>query len=159
MSSKFVWGVVGLLVLLAAGAAVVVLQRSPTGPVEPAWDRQACAHCRMHLSEPPFAAQLRTAEGEVLYFDDPGCLFLWEAQQSRPPAAVYFRHLREPRWLAEAETGFLRVDYSPMGWGLGAVDRREPGTISPEEARQAVLSGPGKAAHPPGERAHEPAAH
>ena len=86
MSSKFVWGVVGLLVLLAAGAAVVVLQRSPTGPVEPAWDRQACAHCRMHLSEPPFAAQLRTAEGEVLYFDDPAASSSGSAAV-RPPAA------------------------------------------------------------------------
>ncbi len=128
-----------LLAGLAAGVLLVVrrLERPPAGPVEPAWDRQTCAHCRMHLSERPFAAQAHTAAGEVLFFDDPGCLFAWE-EAGGVATAIWFHHLREERWVAGAESGFVAAAPTPMGWGLGAVDRDEPGAIAPEEARRQV---------------------
>jgi hypothetical protein len=132
-----------LLTLLAAAAAVAVLlvvrylERPPAGPLEPAWDRQTCAHCRMHLSERPFAAQAHTAAGEVLFFDDPGCLFAWE-EAGGAAAAIWFHHLREERWLAGADSGFVAAAPTPMGWGLGAVDREETGAIPVDEARRRV---------------------
>lgn len=136
---------------LAVALGLFLLQRAPTGPVEPAWDRQPCAHCRMHLSEPGFAAQLRTADGEVFFFDDPGCLFLWQAGRGEAPAAVYFHDLRAARWLAEADAGFVRVAPTPMAWGYGAVARAEPGAIAPADARRAVLAAAGAGASAGGE--------
>ncbi len=47
------------------GVAIVVLgfvglllggQRRVEGPVPIVWDKEACAHCHMHIGEPPFAA-------------------------------------------------------------------------------------------------------
>lgn len=143
MSPRIAGIAAGLAALLAVAAAVVLLERAPSGPVEPAWDRQACAHCRMHLSERGFAAQLQTAEGEILHFDDPGCLFLWRAESGAAAAAIYFHHLREERWLAEAEAGFVRVAPTPMGWGFGAVERDAAGAVTAAIASAEILAGGG----------------
>ena len=65
-----------VLGLALAGGAVALgvrwLERPPAGPVEPAWDSDHCAHCHMAVSDPHFAAQIQTADGRVLFFDDPG---------------------------------------------------------------------------------------
>lgn len=159
MSRPAVWTAVALAAALAVVAAVLVLERAPSGPVEPAWDRQACAHCRMHLSERGFAAQLHTADGEVLHFDDPGCLWLWQREQGVATAAIYYHHLREERWLAEADTGFVRFDPTPMAWGFAAVERGTPGARAPEEARRAVLEPDGAAAPAGGRNGHGEPAH
>jgi copper chaperone NosL len=129
---------------LAALAAVVLglalfrLAAPPSGPVEPAWDRVACAHCRMLVSDPAFAAQLHDAAGEVRFFDDPGCLLLFRAEAPDPSARAWFHDSRGERWLAEAEVGFVRVDETPMAHGLAAVMRAEtPGELAPAAARAA----------------------
>jgi len=133
-----------LAVGLAAGgllaAALVLLNRPPSGPLEPVWDKEACAYCRMHLGEREFAAEARTADGETLFFDDPGCLLLWSAAADPAPVAIWFHHSTEPRWLAGDATGFVPADATPMNWGLAAVDAGTPGALSLAAARDRVLS-------------------
>lgn len=148
-------GVAGAALLaLSLGLALVLgeTQRAPEGPVEIVWDREVCAHCGMHIGEPGFAAQLQTAAGDVLDFDDPGCLIEYLAEQRPDVAAIWLHHLREDRWLAPGEAAFVRVPRSPMGYGLGAVGldearaAGEPAPLDFDEARDAVLSagaGPG----------------
>lgn len=119
--------------LLGAGALgwfVMHAQAPPDGPVPVVWGKQACAHCRMHVSEPAFAAQLHEKNGEVLHFDDPGCLFaLLDEGRGREPHALWFHHLREDRWLSAKDAAFVPVDQTPMGFGLGAVSADEPGAM------------------------------
>lgn len=117
------------------------LARPPAGPVEPSWDRTACAHCRMHLSEPAFAAQLQLASGELLFFDDPGCLFAWRAAASPADSAggiAYFHRHDGAGWLAEHEAAFASLTPTPMGWGLAAVPATAPGAISVADAERRV---------------------
>ena len=58
--------VVAAAVVLAAGTAFGLLvfrsQQLPDGVVPVAWDRTVCAHCRMHVGEPGFAAQAKRGE-------------------------------------------------------------------------------------------------
>jgi copper chaperone NosL len=119
--------------------AVLLAACGREGPVPIAFDREPCAHCRMLISDPAFAAQLESAEGETLSFDDPGCL-LAELDAHPNPRAVWFHHVREDRWLADGEVGFVRVPHTPMGYGLGAVAADEPGALSLEEARALVTA-------------------
>jgi hypothetical protein len=62
-------------------------------------------------------------------------------------AGTWFHHLREDRWLSAGETVFVRVEQSPMGYGLGAVPADEVGSgeqrgvLDVEQARSAVLAG------------------
>jgi copper chaperone NosL len=62
---------------LALGAFVVVVVAWPgakAGPEPVAWGRDACGQCRMLLSRPGFAAELRDASGVLTRYDDVGCL-------------------------------------------------------------------------------------
>lgn len=135
-------GIIAALALLAVGLGWLIarLQSPPSGPEPVVWDRTVCAECRMAVSDPRYAAQLQTRDGRVLDFDDPGCLFLYQAATAPAVHAVYFHHCREERWLSDAETGFLSSGPSPMDFNLGAVDRQEAGAMTLAAARAQALA-------------------
>lgn len=121
------------------GVALLAVCGRASQPAPIAYDREPCAHCRMLISDPAYAAQLETADGEVASFDDPGCLLA--ALVAHPnPRVLWFHHTREERWLAGDEVGFVRVAHTPMGYGLAAVGADEPGALSLEEARALVAA-------------------
>jgi len=122
----------------AVAALVGVVARggaAPDSPVPVAWNRQPCAHCRMLVGDPAYAAQLVTADGEVLHFDDPGCLLRFLDEQRPQVRQLWFHHLHDDRWLAGDRVGFVTGRSSPMGYGLGAVDAGAAGAITADEAR------------------------
>jgi hypothetical protein len=128
LSSRAPVVLAALVLLLVAGAvtfSVFAARHLPDGPVALAWDKVACASCSMHVGEPPFAAQLTSKDGRTHAFDDPGCLFLYLAQERPDVHAMWFRHYQQERWLPGHAVAFARVEVTPMGFGLGAVD---PGT-------------------------------
>ncbi|HEX5054468.1 MAG TPA: hypothetical protein VFZ65_22000 [Planctomycetota bacterium] len=132
----------GIVLAVVAGAVVYSVAASaklPEGPVEVVWDKAACAGCGMHVGEPPFAAQLTTVDGRTQAFDDPGCLFLHVEEHHPDVHTIWFHHLRERRWLSDRAVAFVRVDKSPMGFGLGAVDVGTAGAIDIDEARRTCL--------------------
>lgn len=112
--------IAGLGVALVANA-VRRAESLPRGPQDVVWDHTQCAECRMSVSERAWAAQVQLGDGRVLDFDDCGCLFRFTAREQGAIHAVYYRHLREDRWLAEAEAAFIAAGPSPMGYDLGAV--------------------------------------
>ncbi len=143
--------------LLPAVAAVAVLagglflfiaraESLPDGPQTIVWDKTPCAHCRMAVSEPSFAAQLQLTDGRVLGFDDPGCLFRYLAANDAPIHAVYFHHVREERWLTRERVGFVPAGPSPMASNLGAVERARDGGLTFAEVRDGAAA-PAKADH------------
>lgn len=132
-------GAVVAVVVGAVGWAVLASGRLPDGPVDLVWDKAACAACGMHVGEPAFAAQIVTQDGRVHAFDDPGCLFL-HLERITNVHAIWFRHSREPRWIAADRVAFAAVEVSPMGFGLAAVDTGTPDTIGYDAARQRCLA-------------------
>lgn len=108
-------------------------QQKPVGPVPIVWDKEACAHCHMHIGEPGFAAQAQLADGQVLSFDDPGCLMSWLDGRPRAgadaPRAVYFHHHDRDEWLTLESAGFIATDPTPMGFGFAAVERTRPAAV------------------------------
>jgi hypothetical protein len=140
MGKRVVALIVVLAAVLALAFAVTRLQRLPSGPVPIAWDKEPCAHCRMLVGEPAFAAQIQTRDRRVLDFDDPGCLFAYEAAHHPDEHAVWFHEHGGDRWLPRERTAFLPVPRSPMGYGLGAVEVGTPGAIPFDVARERVLS-------------------
>ena len=131
----------GRLCAAAAMAALLLLAcSSGDGPSPIAFDREACAHCRMLISEARFAAQLETQDGEVLSFDDPGCLMALLAARSPQLKALWFHHHREDRWLAGEEAAFVTGERTPMGYGLAAVAAGTPGALTLAQARARVAA-------------------
>ena len=120
--------------------AVRSTQAPPAGPVAVPWDQVRCARCGMLVSERGFAAQLHMGDGGILHFDDPGCLLLHEHESAPEDARAYFREMHGDAWLSRAEAGFVPAETTPMGYGLGAVERSTAGALSPEAALAHALA-------------------
>ncbi len=112
------------------------------GPAPVAWDRTRCDRCSMLISEPAFAAQLHAADGSVLHYDDPGCLFVaLEARRDLGDVTLWLHHHDQDRWLEGASVGFVPTAHSPMGYRLGAVAAAEdPAAISLDRAQARALA-------------------
>ncbi len=126
---------VGLALVGAFAWAVVRSQAAPEGPRTVVWDRESCAECGMSVGDRRFACQLQAADGRVLDFDDPGCLFRHLPKEPASVRAIYFRDLGRDAWLTREEAGFVQAAHSPMGYDLGAVPKGTPGAIGFEAAR------------------------
>jgi copper chaperone NosL len=61
-----------LAAILLATALAAACSRPEPGPI--LYDTDACAHCRMTIADPKFAAQVVTRTGKRHLFDDPGCV-------------------------------------------------------------------------------------
>jgi copper chaperone NosL len=154
MTTRGTWLRAGLALAAActiAGIAIALQHgaSNAAGPRPIVWGEEACAHCRMHVSEPRFAAQVVLPEGQALNFDDPGCLLLHLEGAPATGATLYFHHAREERWLQAPRVAFAPGDSTPMGYGLVAVD---PGTPKALTFGEAVLTVRAKGAA--GGRAH-----
>ena len=125
--------VIALVVSVLSGGRTV-----PDGPQPVVWNQQACAHCRMAVGEPAYAAQLITTAGDVLFFDDPGCLMTYVEQHHPAIHRIWFHDRAADRWLSAAAVGFVPGATTPMGFGLAATDRTTPGALSLDQARARV---------------------
>ena len=102
--------------LLLGPLCLLVACSSSHTPADPIWGKQPCAHCRMLVSDPRFAAQARTARGETVYFDDVGCLVSYLAEH-RDSRASWVR-AQSGQWL-DAKTARYRAGAAtPMDFGF-----------------------------------------
>ncbi len=98
-----------------------------TGPEEVNWNRDACDHCRMMVSEPDFAAQVRyftdSSKSKVATFDDIGCAVVWLqespwSEDERTEIWVVDHSSKE--WINARTATFIPDRITPMNYGLGA---------------------------------------
>lgn len=124
-------------------ATLIACNDEHTGAPELVYDRLACAHCGMVVSEPRFAAQLVTADDEVLAFDDPACLVRYITEKAPSLKNTWFRDStsREDRWVSMSEVGFVAAAGAPMNGGWAAVPVGTPGAVSFGEMSSRVLTG------------------
>jgi len=79
----------------------------------------ACDECHMIISEAVFSAALRTENGEDLFFDDIGCLFLTLSKGTKP-MRIWIHDYLSHRWIS-AKEAFFSVSSelkTPMGYGV-----------------------------------------
>lgn len=136
-----------VLLTLAVVVAVMAFVRFnrvslPETAVPVVWDSEVCGHCKMHVGDPRFAAQLQTVDGDILNFDDPGCLFDYLDSREVSVHALYFRNHLGDGWLSEADVAFLPAEDSPMGYGIRAVPKQTPDAHDIDWAKQRVKSRP-----------------
>lgn len=136
--------VIAVCAVAAIAGVAALLQRSESSVVGPhpiAWGEEPCAHCRMLVSDPRYAAQLVLPSGEVKNFDDPGCLLAYEADVQGQAAITYFHHSHDDRWLTAPMVAFERGAKTPMGHGFAAVDPGTAGAFDLATVRQTVARG------------------
>lgn len=114
--------------------------RDPDAPPDLSYDHVACAECGMLVSDPAYASALTLEDGNVVAFDDPGCLFKYVMEQHPKLHAMWFHSAELDRWLREDEARFTTGNVSPMGSGLAPTDAATPGALTVGAASALVMS-------------------
>lgn len=123
--------------IITVFAIVAACGGVPDAPTAIDYNREACGHCHMLIGDPRYAAQLVTADGDVVDFDDPGCLIAYLAQTHPSVRHVWFRDAKADRWIAQDQVSFAPATDTPMGWGLAATAN---GAISLAQAQAQVAA-------------------
>lgn len=117
------WGL-GLGIALAAvvGAVVFLWPGPGRGPEPIAWGRDTCAACRMILSRPGFAGEMRDHQGRLTRYDDVGCLVRALAGAHREVPEAWVEDHEGGGWVPLLTAHLVRTERAdtPMGFGLVA---------------------------------------
>jgi len=129
---------------LVAGGAVSGCLPETTGPEDVHYDRDVCEICRMIISDPRFATEIRGGpRRKVFKFDDIGDALHWLTLQPWKDAGdVEIWVMDYPTgetWLDARTAHYRRGVISPMDYGFGAVPEREPGAVDFATMRREVL--------------------
>ncbi|HSD20391.1 MAG TPA: hypothetical protein VLC54_10150 [Anaeromyxobacter sp.] len=97
--------------LTALALAAAACQRGPPVPAPLDTRNDACAHCRMAVSDPRFASEVVAPHEEPRFFDDLGCLRDWlRAHPELPRGSVaYVADHRTGAWVRAARATYARV--------------------------------------------------
>ncbi|MCC6343500.1 MAG: nitrous oxide reductase accessory protein NosL [Bryobacterales bacterium] len=79
-----------------------------------------CGHCRMAISQKQFAAEVFDAAGNVVKFDDAGCMLRWLVRQEKQAVAIYAVDYDSREWLEARTAIYVRTERiaTPMGGGI-----------------------------------------
>jgi nitrous oxide reductase accessory protein NosL len=126
------------LVLLLAGCA----EEPATGPVPIKYGRDTCDFCRMVISDPRHAAEIRGGPGHQVYkYDDLGEGLIHLGRQTWKDDAnveIWVMDMTNGRtWLDARKAFYVPVRQSPMGFNYGAITDKKPGALTFEEFRAA----------------------
>lgn len=117
-----------------------------TGAKDVRFDRDACDRCRMVLSDPYFAAQIRyfpkgKSKSKVVKFDDIGCAMVWLQDKEFKDDAkteIWVSNHKDRSWINARTATFVHKRTSPMEYGLGAQIEFEDGGLNYEQAKAHV---------------------
>jgi cytochrome c oxidase cbb3-type subunit 2 len=139
---------IGAFIAAAALVAVLVTllgrRPPPSGPLAVHYGRDTCAECRMHLTQPGFAAQLRDARGGVEKFDDVGCMVAFLSHTGRGPQDLPPAWVEDHAgggWIPVADAIYVRGKSvaTPMDHGVVAfVDASAAQAFAAEHAASVV---------------------
>jgi len=97
-------------------------------PREVNYDRDICAQCLMGIAEQPWAVQAINSHGEVLWFDDIGCLHEymagenWKKFTGEGKVQIWVGDAdHKGAWLDATKAWYRFGDHTPMGYGYSAV--------------------------------------
>ena len=96
-------------------------------PPQVRYGEEACAQCRMLISEARYAAVLVKVSGDVEKFDDIGCLVRYRARHPEVAKRVWVHDFASDRWLEASAAFFVhsRELPTPMGSGIVALATSE----------------------------------
>ena len=102
-----------------------------------------CPQCNMFIVGKNDTAQIITNDGKTHFFDDVGCAILWIREKKLSMQSLTFWvHTRDTHDFIEASKAFYSVtDNTPMKYGFGAYEKKQPTSISFEEMQLRMLRG------------------
>ena len=107
-----------LILLVMALAASGCSRQAGVDVAAPAYGTDKCATCQAVIATPRHAAQIVRADGTVISFDTPACLFRALRAESAAPRAIRFHGAGE-EWIASGDAWFAAIPTGPAhggGW-------------------------------------------
>jgi copper chaperone NosL len=126
----------GLWLVLTLAAC----EPSTDKPSDPVWGKEPCAHCAMLVTEKRFAAQLTTADGRRLHFDDVGCMLGYLADRKPSVHGSWVMDGDTGTWLGARVALYRSGERTPMDFGFVASSREGTSYDLMERAVAARLS-------------------
>ena len=135
--------ILAISLLLLAYACSSTVDQSPR---EINFDRDVCVNCLMGLADQKYSVQSINQYGDVLWYDDLGCL----VQYMDTEDWVKYKGETAKLWIGDCETGeWLDVkkawyrygDRTPMGYGYGALKNKADSTFDFETTVQRIHDG------------------
>ncbi len=141
------WPWLAALALTLMLQALVGCSGGPgTGPVAMKLDRYPCERCRMMVSDPEHAVQIRVKESggrsKVHFFDDIGCAVVWlenKPFRDAPDTEIWVADWRNGHWIDARKAHYVTGQITPMQYGLGAQPDPGPKTLSFEQAKAHIF--------------------
>lgn len=113
------------------------------GPLPPKirFGEEACAHCRMIISDERFAAALVTDDGQTVKFDDIGCLLEYREERSPSIQRYWTSNYLSAGWLDAQRAVFVQSDEltTPMATGIVALATNDEARRVAEPLRGKIL--------------------
>ncbi len=98
--------------------------------------------CAMFIIQLQDAAQAVAPNGKTWFFDDIGCLTLWQQTNKLRDEMVLWVYTRDTQeWVDARKAWYSRTDDTPMEYGFGAYRNRTKGLISFAEVTLKMLRG------------------
>ncbi|MCF6205475.1 MAG: hypothetical protein L3J47_01085 [Sulfurovum sp.] len=135
-----------IVVLLLAfgtdeGARYVYKDNTARKPIDITPKAYRCSECNMEIEAMPYMAEMITPEGNTYFFDDIGCLVLWQKTHTVNGAKAVTKTVDTQKWLDVQDAWYSRTDSTPMGYGFAAYEKRQKGMIPYDEMRTLMLQG------------------
>jgi copper chaperone NosL len=132
----------GCPILSVVAALVAGCASGPPGPATVDTRHDACAHCRMLVSDLRFAAQIVAPGEEPRFFDDVGCLRDDLGNHELPAGArVFVSDYRTKTWTPAGRAVYVASTIqTPMGSGLVAFTNAQDAAAAGLATSESVLS-------------------
>jgi len=98
------------------------------------YSRDICVNCLMGLADQKYSAQAINEYGEVIWFDDLGCLVEYEKSDAwktwgGEQAKVWIGDCETGEWIDAYQAFYRFGDRTPMGYGYGALKENKGDTL------------------------------
>lgn len=120
-------------------------EEKTTGAVKVRWDREICARCAMAVSDRNYSAQVRGGrkdkKAKVYKFDDVGCAVIWLDKQKWKDDArteIWVNEYNSGKWIDARKAWYVKMNNTPMDYGLGAQKEKVDGAINFEQAKKHI---------------------
>lgn len=129
------------LSLATGGLVLTGCTCSTAHPKDPHWHQDTCAHCRMTVSEPAFAAQIVGPGYSWRYYDDLGCALKdLDAKPELAEGKLFVRPGQDGAWTPADAARYAEGVKTPMNYGFAATDS---GTLSLDQVRRRLSESKG----------------
>ncbi len=138
----------GVVIIVVIGGLIAIFglpgKSEFNKPVPIRWSKDVCAQCGMLIVDRHHAAEITNPViGKAYKFDDIGDAVVWakhnHASDWLKESKIWVTDSKTGKWLNARKAYWVKGQITPMGYGLGALSKLEPGAFKWKEAVSYLL--------------------